>query len=125
MTMKFKKPKHVGWIIAAIVVVGFIGFSLIPKPMKVEKQMKPHRVVNRATAFAHISEHYAKCKGIYALNPVEMEQSEKCSLHQIGKSKWQSLSGTAHGYTAEYKLLTDWRQYYRIKYCHKGGICDA
>ncbi|MBL0322876.1 MAG: efflux RND transporter periplasmic adaptor subunit [Ignavibacteria bacterium] len=35
--MKFKKPKHVGWIIAAIVVVGFIGFSLIPKPMKVEK----------------------------------------------------------------------------------------
>ena len=76
--------------------------------------MKPHRVVNRATAFAHISEHYAKCKGIYALNPVEMEQSEKCSLHQIGKSKWQSLSGTAHGYTAEYKLLTDWRQYYRI-----------
>ena len=87
--------------------------------------MKPHRVVNRATAFAHISEHYAKCKGIYALNPVEMEQSEKCSLHQIGKCKWQSLSGTAHGYTAEYKLLTDWRQYYRIKYCHKGGICDA
>ena len=79
----------------------------------------------RATAFADISEHDAKCKGIYALNPVEMEQSEKCSLHQIGKSKWQSLSGTAHGHTAEYKLLTDWRQYYRIKYCYKGGICDA
>ena len=25
----------------------------------------------------------------------------------------------------KYKLLTDWRQYYRIKYCYKGGICDA
>ena len=87
--------------------------------------MQPHRVVYRATAFADISEHDAKCKGIYALNPVEMEQSEKCSLHQIGKSKRQSLSGAAHGHTAEYKLLTDWRQYYRIKYCYKGGICDA
>ena len=87
--------------------------------------MKPYRVVNRATSFADISEHDAKCKGIYALNPVEMEQSEKCSLHQIGKSKRQSLSGAAHCHTAEDKLLTDWRQYDRIKNGHKGDICDA
>lgn len=35
--MKFKKPKHLGWIITAVIVVGFIGYSLIPTPTKVEK----------------------------------------------------------------------------------------
>lgn len=34
--MKWKRPKHLGWIITGIVVVGFVVVSLLPKPTKVE-----------------------------------------------------------------------------------------
>mgnify|MGYP001627148134 CR=1 FL=1 len=34
--MRIRKPKHLGWIITAVVVVGFIIISLLPKPIRVE-----------------------------------------------------------------------------------------
>lgn len=34
--MKFKRPKHLGWMITGIVLAGLIGFSLVPNPTKVD-----------------------------------------------------------------------------------------
>lgn len=53
--------------------------------------MKPYRVVNRATAFADISEYDAKCKGIYALNPVEMEQSESAACIRLARANGKAF----------------------------------
>ena len=36
MIMTFKRPKHLGWILTGIVVVGFVVYSLIPTPTAVE-----------------------------------------------------------------------------------------
>jgi len=39
MTMKFKRPKRLGWIITAVVVVAFVVISLLPTPRDVDTQI--------------------------------------------------------------------------------------
>lgn len=57
--MNFRKPKHLGWIITAVLVVAFIGYSLIPTPMKVEKATV-HRQLLRQTIDAEGRLRYAE-----------------------------------------------------------------
>ena len=36
MTMRFKRPRHLGWIVMTVIVLGIVIYALIPKPRAVE-----------------------------------------------------------------------------------------